>query len=63
MFAINIEKLETLKYHLFKKKTSGLSVVYSKCVREYQKKKTKKTEDRESIEISNIVGLITNIEE
>ena len=42
MFAINIEKLETLKYHLFKKKTSALSVVYSKCVREYQKKKKKK---------------------
>ena len=41
MFAINIEKLETLKYHLFKKKTSALSVVYSKCVREYQKKKKK----------------------
>ena len=30
MFAINIEKLKTLKYHIF-------SLVFSKCGQEYQK--------------------------
>ena len=62
MLAINIEKLETLKYHLFKKKHQVV-LLFTVSVFVNIKKKPKKTEDRESIEVSNIVGLITNIEE
>ena len=35
MLAINIENLKTVKYHIFLKKTSGLSIVCSKCVYKY----------------------------
>ena len=38
MLAINIENLKTVKYHIFLKKTSGLSIVCSKCVYKYIKK-------------------------
>ena len=37
MFAINIENLKKLKYHILKKKTLGLSNVYSKCGHEHEK--------------------------
>ena len=38
MFAINIENLKKLKYHVFLKKTLFcLSFVYSKCSHEYEK--------------------------
>ena len=37
MFAINIENLKPLKYHIFFKKTLDLSVVYGKCCHEYKK--------------------------
>ena len=37
MFAINIENLKILKYHIFLKKTLGISIVYSKCGHEYKK--------------------------
>ena len=59
MFATNIENLKTLKYHIFKKKTLDLPINYSKCGHEY-KKIFKKEE--ESIEVLEILGLITNIE-
>ena len=36
MFAINIENLKSLRYHIFKKKLS-LSIVYSKYGQEYEK--------------------------
>ena len=36
MFAINIENLKKLKYHIFKK-TLNLSIVYNKCGHEYEK--------------------------
>ena len=58
MFAINIENLNSLKYHVFKKKTN-LSIVYSKHGHEY--KKIFKGEN--SIEILKILRLITIIEE
>ena len=59
MFASSIKNLETLKYPIFKKKTLSLSVVYSKCVHEYEKL----FNEGESIEILKILGLINNIEE
>ena len=37
MFVINIKKLKTLKYHIFKKKTE-LSIVCGNCGHEYKKK-------------------------
>ena len=38
MFAINIENLKKLKYHIFfLKKTLSFSIVYSKCGHEYEK--------------------------
>ena len=44
MFTINIENLEKLKYHIFKKKTLNLSTVYSKCGHEYKKYLKKKNQ-------------------
>ena len=58
-FTINIENLKKLKYHIFKKKTLSLSIVYSKCGHEYGKI----FKEEQSIEILNILGLINNIEE
>ena len=58
MFAINIENLKTLKYHILLKKTLGLSIACSKCVHKY-----KKIFKKESVEILKILGLITNIKE
>ena len=37
MFAINIENLKILKYHIFLKKILDLSIVYKKCGHEYKK--------------------------
>ena len=37
MFAIYIENLKTLKYHILLKKTLGPSIACSKCVRKYKK--------------------------
>ena len=59
MFAINIESLKTLTYHIFKKKHQvfiqfEVSVVINIM---------KIFEEEESIEISKILGLITNIKE
>ena len=60
MFAINIENLKKLKYHIyFFKKILSLSIVYSKCGDEYEKI----FKEEESIEILKILGLINNIEE
>ena len=59
MFAINIENLKSLKYHMFFKKILDLSVVYSKSGHEYKKI----FKERDSNEILKIFGLITNIEE
>ena len=56
MFAINIEYLKKLKYHMF----LNLSIVYSKCGHEYEKIFK---EEEESIEILKILGLINNTEE
>ena len=56
MFAINIENLKKLKYHIFKKKTLSLSIVYSKCSHEYEK-----IIKEDSIEILKILRLINNI--
>ena len=53
MFAINIEHFKKLKFHIFFK------IVYSKCVREYEKI----FKEEESIEILKIFGSIINIEE
>ena len=58
MFAINIENLKKLKYHIFLKKALSISVVYSKCEHEYEK-----MFKEESIKILRILGLINNIEE
>ena len=37
MFEINIENLEKLKYHIFKKKSLIFPIVYSKCGHKYEK--------------------------
>ena len=37
MFVISIENLKILKYHILKKKTLSLSIVYIKCGHEYKK--------------------------
>ena len=58
MFAINIENLKSLRYHIFKKKLS-LSIVYSKYGQEYEKI----FKEEELIETLKILGLINNIEE
>ena len=42
-----------LKYHIFLKKTSGLSIVYSKCGHEYGKI----FKEGESIELLKILGI------
>ena len=42
MFAIDIENLKALKYHIFFKKTLGLSIVWSKCSHKYRKYLQKK---------------------
>ena len=44
MSAINIENLKKLKYHTLKKKTLGLSNVYSKCGHEHEKNLKKKNQ-------------------
>ena len=44
MFAINIENLKTLKYHIFLKKTLDLSIYYSKCGHEDKKYLKKKNQ-------------------
>ena len=54
MLPINIENLKTVKYHIFLKKTLGLSIVCNKCVYKYKKKIFK---GEESIEILKILGL------
>ena len=56
MFAINIENLKKLKYYIFKK-TLSISIVYSKCGHEYEKK----FKEEESVEILEMLGLINNI--
>ena len=58
MFAIKIENLKKLKLYFFKK-TLNLSIVYSKCGREYKKI----FKEEQSIEILKTLGLIDNIEE
>ena len=46
------------------KKTLSLSIVYSKCVKKYEKIRIwKMFNEEESITIIKILGLITNIEE
>ena len=57
MFAINLGNLKKLKYHIFKK-TLNLSIVNSNCGHEYEKI----SKEEEPIEISNILGLINDIE-
>ena len=42
MLAINIENLITLKCHIFLKKISDLSIVYSNCGHKYIQKMKKK---------------------
>ena len=59
MFAINIEQLKTIKYHIVFLRKIDLSIVYSKCGHEY--KKIFKEEC--SIKILKIFGLISYIEE
>ena len=59
MFAINIENLKSLKYHMFLKNILDLSVVYSRSGYEYKRI----FKERDSNEILKIFGLITNIEE
>ena len=64
MFAINIENLKTLKYHILRKNIKKnirkkLSIVHSKSGHEYKKI----FNEDESIEILKIFDLITNIEE
>ena len=56
MFVINIEKLKTLKYHIFLK-TLHLSLLCNNCGHDY--KKIFKEEES----MLGILGLITNIEE
>ena len=58
MFRINIEILKKLKYHIFKKKTLSIPIVYSKCGHAYEKI----YKERKSIEILTILGLKNNIE-
>ena len=63
MFAINMENLKKLKYHVFLKNIKSFLkflkyVVYSKCGHEYEKI----LKEEESIEILKILGLINNIE-
>ena len=52
MFAINTENLNALKYHIFLKKTLGLSICFSKSDHEYKKYVKKKNQ---------LIALITNI--
>ena len=59
MFAINIENLETLKYHIFFKKHQIFLLFTVNMVMNI--KKTFKEE--ESMEILRILSLITNIED
>ena len=51
---INIENFKNLKYHIFKKKTLSLSIVYSNCEHEYKKIFT----EEEPNEILKILGLL-----
>ena len=59
MFAITIENLKNLIYHIFLKKTFSLSIVYSKFSHEYEQI----FKDEEWIEVLKILALINNIEE
>ena len=59
MFAINTDNLETLKYHIFFKKTLGLFIFHNNCGHECKKI----FKEKESVQILKILGLITNIEE
>ena len=59
MFAINIENLKKLKYHMFLKITLSLSVVYSKCGHEYKQI----FKEEKPIQILKIIGSINNTEE
>ena len=59
MFAITIENLKNLIYHIFLKKTLSLSIVYSKFSHEYEQI----FKDEEWIEVLKILALINNIEE
>ena len=59
MFAINIENQKKLKYHILKKKTLCLSIVYSKCGHEYGKL----FKEKESIEILKILGSINTTDQ
>ena len=61
MFVITIENLKTLKNHILYILyiTLGLSFVHSKCDKEYKKI----FREEESIQILEILGLITYIEE
>ena len=47
MFAINVENLKNLNYHISFKKILSLSIAYSKCDHEYEKI----FKEKESIEI------------
>ena len=49
--------LKKLKYHIFKKKTLSLSIVFSKCFHGYEKI----FKEQESIETLNIICLINNV--
>ena len=60
MFAINIENLKTLKYHIFKKKKKlSFSIVSCQCGHEYKKI----FKEEESIQLLKILSLINNIEQ
>ena len=54
---VSIEKLKTLKYHLFSKKTSVLSIICSK----FSNEDGNIFKEEGSIGVLNILGLIENI--
>ena len=53
-----MKNLKSLKCHIFFKKTLFLSIICSKCGKKYEKI----FKEKESIEISKFVCLITNLE-
>ena len=57
MFAINIENLKKLNYHILFKKTLCLSIVYSKCGHKYERI----CKEEESIEILKIIDIIIGL--
>ena len=59
LFAVNIESLKILKYHIFFQKKLAVSIICYKCGNEDKKI----SKEEESVDILKILDLIGNMEE